>query len=184
VCLALSFHSVILLAHYLADFGNSYRMLRWLMGGLGVTDFRTVLQVLPFAVTGLALLAAVTRDLNVLAGGWHVARSRGVDVRMTQKIAYFAASLTTASVVAVVGPIGFVGLMVPHVMRMLVGPDHRILLPACCGVGGAFLIVCDAVARTVLAPAELPVGVLTAMMGGPFMIWLLIRQKRRNLPMG
>jgi iron complex transport system permease protein len=180
VCLAFCFHSVILLAHYLADYGNSYRMLRWLMGGLGVTSFRAVLQVLPFAVTGLALVWAVSRDLNLLSGSEPVATTRGVDVRSTQKIAYFAASLSTAAVVTAVGPIGFVGLMVPHVARRAVGPDHRLLLPASFGVGGAFLVVCDTVARTLLAPTELPVGVVTALIGGPFTVAILVKSQRKK----
>ncbi|MCD6499879.1 MAG: iron ABC transporter permease [Deltaproteobacteria bacterium] len=177
ICLALTFHALILLAHYIADFGNSYRMLRWLMGGLGVTGYRSLFQILPFAATGLAFQFVITADLNVLAGGEDLARTRGVDVAWTQKIAYFGASLATAAVVAVVGPIGFVGLIVPHVVRSITGPDHRILLPAASGAGGVFLIACDTLARTVFAPAELPVGVLTALIGGPFTIILLMRHR-------
>ena len=96
-----------------------------------------------------------------------------------QRWAYLAASLTTGAVVSLVGPIGFVGLIVPHTVRLLVGPDHRVLLPASLLTGAGFLILCDTVARTILAPAEIPVGVLTAALGGPFFVGLLLRAKRR-----
>ena len=88
-------------------------------------------------------------------------------------MAYVGAALATASVVAVTGPIGFVGLVIPHSLRLIVGPDHRILIPCSTLIGGAFLVACDASARLALAPAELPVGVVTAMIGGPFLVWLL-----------
>jgi len=103
--------------------------------------------------------------------------SRGVDVVKIQKIGFVMASLITGAVVAVAGPIGFVGLIVPHIMRLIVGPDMRLLLPSSLFFGASFLIICDTVARTIIAPVEIPVGVITAMIGGPFFIWLLKRPK-------
>lgn len=179
VCLAFCFHAVILLAHYLADYGNSYRMLRWLMGGLGVTSLRAVVQILPFAFTGVLLIWAQARELNLFWGSAAVAQSRGVHVARSQKIVYLAASLAAAAVVTAVGPVGFVGLMVPHLARRFVGPDHRLLLPASFGIGGAFLVFCDTLGRTVLAPVELPVGVVTALIGGPFIVGVLLRNRGR-----
>ena len=173
VCLAFCLSAVVMLLHYLADMAVGQSILRWLMGGLAVTSLQVVARAAVPAVVGLALIWAVARELNVLAGGEEVARSRGVNVARTQQLAYLGASLATAAVVAVTGPIGFVGLVVPHSLRLIVGPDHRILLPCSALVGGAFLVACDAVARMLLAPAELPVGVLTAVIGGPFLVWLL-----------
>jgi iron complex transport system permease protein len=104
-----------------------------------------------------------------------IAIARGVDVKNTRKIVFFATSIMVAAVVAFCGPIGFVGLMAPHICRLLVGPDHKILTPASVLFGGAFLTLCDTVARTLIAPAEMPVGVITALLGGPFFIWLLLK---------
>lgn len=173
VCLAYCLAAVVMLLHYLADMAVGQSILRWLMGGLAITDVGLVGRAAVPALAGLAMIWAVARELNLLASGDEVARSRGVDVARTQQIAYLGAALTTASVVAVTGPIGFVGLVIPHSLRLLVGPDHRILLPCSALIGGAFLVACDAAARLVLAPAELPVGVITAVIGGPFLVWLL-----------
>ncbi len=176
ICMAMTFQSVILLAHYMADFGNSYRMLRWLMGGLGVVGYRSLLQILPLVLPGLVIELMVATDLNVLATGEDLARTKGTEVATIHKATYFGASLATAGVVAVVGPIGFVGLIVPHMVRPLTGPDHRLLIPASAAMGAAFLILCDTAARTLFAPAELPVGVITALVGGPFTVAVLLRR--------
>jgi iron complex transport system permease protein len=173
VCLAYCLGALVMLLHYLADMAVGQSMLRWLMGGLAVTSLSLVARAAVPGLAGLVLIFVVARDLNVLASGEELARSRGIDVSRTQRLAYLGASLATASVVAVTGPIGFVGLVVPHSLRLIVGPDHRILVPCSVLVGGAFLVACDAVARILLAPAELPVGVLTALIGGPFLVWLL-----------
>ncbi len=110
-----------------------------------------------------------------MALGEELAFGRGIDPAQVQRWAFFGASLITAAAVSVAGPIGFVGLIVPHAVRRLVGPDHRLLLP-CAGLAAAgFLVLCDSLARTVLAPTELPVGVVTAMIGGPVFIALLWR---------
>ena len=178
VCIAFFFGAMTLFVHYIADLGHSYLMMRWLMGALDVGDLRALVPVVPMLVLGAGLLLAIARPLNLLAGGETVALSRGVDVRRTQQLAYFAASLITAAVVGVAGPIGFVGLVVPHSMRLLVGPDHRVLMPTALLAGAAFLVLCDLVGRTLIAPTEIPVGVITAMTGGPFLVWLLRRQTR------
>ena len=116
----------------------------------------------------------MTHELNLLTTGDDLAKSRGVDVPKTKRILFFTVSMMVGGVVAVCGPIGFVGMMVPHICRLMIGPDHRYLAPASCLFGGAFLALCDTFARTILAPAELPVGVITALLGGPFFIWLLL----------
>jgi iron complex transport system permease protein len=99
-----------------------------------------------------------------------------VNVARTQKWAFASASLATSAAVAVGGPIGFIGIIVPHLVRLLVGADHRVLLPASALFGATFLVACDLLARTVMAPVEIPVGVVTALLGGPFFLWLLVRQ--------
>jgi len=171
------FAALVLLVHYLSDFVQSYRIVRWLMGGLDITDYATVLSICPPVFLGIATLIYFARDLNLISAGAGQAMSRGVNVAGVQKIALVAASLITGAVVAVSGPIGFVGLVVPHIVRLLVGADGRLLIPASMLFGASFLVLCDTVARTVIAPTEIPVGVITSMLGGPFFLWLLTRQR-------
>ena len=178
VAVSFFFSSLILFLQYLSDFSHTFRMLRWVMGGLeNVVDFPDVLSVLPFVVSGCLIVLAYTRELNLLATGEELAASRGVEVNRTKMVLFFAASLMVGGVVAVCGPIGFVGLMAPHICRLLIGPEHRWLTPATLVFGGAFLILCDTLARTVMAPVELPVGIVTALLGGPFFLWLLLARK-------
>ena len=132
-----------------------------------------MLWLLPWTLLGLAALLAARWDLNLLLAGEEIAASRGVDVPRLRLRILIATSLMIGALVAVAGPIGFVGLMVPHALRRLVGHDHLILAPACLLGGGAFLALADLAARTVMAPADLPVGVLTALLGGPFFLLLL-----------
>lgn len=176
VTLALIASALILLVRYLSDPRMLVVMDRWLMGGIAAAGFTDVALVLPLLGPGAAILLLQARKYDQLAFGEEFAAGRGVDVARLQRLSFFGGSLVTASVVAATGPIGFVGLIVPHAVRGIVGPDHRMLLPASGLAGGAFLIACDAVARTVLAPTELPVGVITALLGGPFFLWILVRR--------
>lgn len=179
VAVSYFFASVILFLQYISNFTQTYRMLRWVMGGLDrVVDFHDVLSVLPFVVSGCLIVWYLTLELNLLCTGDEFAFSRGVNVQRTKRMLFFAVSMMIGAVVAVCGPIGFVGLMVPHICRLLVGPDHRYLLPATWLFGGAFLVICDTASRLVLAPVELPVGILTALLGGPFFLWLLLARGR------
>jgi len=171
----LFFSSLILLIQYLSDFTDSFLMLRWMMGGLSRTvSFDDVLTVLPFVTAGTAAVIYLTHELNLLTTGEELAASRGVAVHRTKVTLFFAVSLMVGAIVAVTGPIGFVGLMAPHICRLAIGPDHRYLTPATLLFGAAMLTACDAVARVVFPPHELPVGILTALMGGPFFVWLLL----------
>jgi iron complex transport system permease protein len=151
------------------------RALYWLMGHLSSASWDAVGITLPLTVLGFAVLAAYARDLNVLLVGEEDARTLGIEVERTKRILLAVSSLVTAAAVAVVGVIGFVGLIVPHVLRLVVGPDHRILLPTSALAGGTFLVVADAVARS--GPAELPVGIVTAAVGAPFFLYLLRRRE-------
>lgn len=175
ICLA-----CILFLQYLADFGQSFAIVRWLLGGIDAVPYGT-LAALAAAVLPLALyLTWKAREWNLLAVGEDWAAARGVSVSGRMLTGYLAGSVLTAAVTALTGPIGFIGLIVPHALRMVLGADHRILMPCSFFLGAPFLGLCDAVARTLLAPAEIPVGVITAMLGGPFFIWLL-RSRRRSL---
>ncbi len=147
----------------------------WLLGGLGGVGWPGVAALAAYSVPALAVLAREARALDLLALGEEPARHLGADVEGTRRRAYLAASLLTAAAVASAGIVGFVGLAIPHVIRMVRGQGHRGLLPSAFVLGGAFLIVADAVARTLFAPLELPVGVITAMVGVPVFAVLLRR---------
>ncbi|MFH1998705.1 MAG: iron ABC transporter permease, partial [Planctomycetota bacterium] len=174
VAISLFFSSLILFLQYISDFTHSFRILRWLMGGMKITGYETVLNLLPFVLVGLAIVLWLTHELNLMMTGDDMAVSRGVNVKRTRTLLFFATSLMVGSVVAVCGPIGFVGMMAPHICRLMVGSNHRILMPASFLFGGFFLVLCDTFARTLVAPAEIPVGVITALLGGPFFLWLLL----------
>jgi iron complex transport system permease protein len=160
---------------YLADFTETLRTVRWLMGSLDVGAFAPIaVAAVPMgiAIIGFAMLP---RILDLFSLGAESAAGRGVDVARAERVALVSASLATGSAVALAGPIGFVGIVVPHLVRMLVGADHRVVLPASALFGASFLIACDLIARVAFAPAELPVGIVTALIGGPFFLWLLFR---------
>ena len=172
--------SVSLAIQYVGDVTTSFRIGRWLLGGLEVVGFLPVIHVLPFAVIGIAILLAISRDLDLLVVGEESAASRGVPVTTVTKLIFAAASLMVGGVVATCGPIGFVGLVVPHVGRLVLGPSHRTLAPFSVMAGGTFLVACDAVGRTVVAPVEIPVGIITALVGGPFFLVMLVQGHRRQ----
>ena len=177
VTLNFVFFAVMMFIHYAADFNESYLMTRWTMGALDTADMRTVAGATPFVIASLFGLMLIAEQLNPLAAGEEWAAARGVDVRRLKTMSYFIASILTGAVTAFSGPIGFVGLIVPHTVRLVLGPDHRLLIPASFFVGSAFLVLCDTAARTAFAPTEIPVGVITALLGGPFFIALLKRKR-------
>jgi iron complex transport system permease protein len=170
------FSAMILFVQYFANFADVARTLRWLMGDLDVSSYEPLLVALPGLVIAFAVFAWLARPLNLLSLGADSAESRGLDVARAQRAAFLSASLATGAAVSIGGPIGFVGIIIPHLVRLLVGSDHRLVLPAAALFGAAFLVGCDLVARTILAPVELPVGIITALIGGPFFLWLLIRK--------
>lgn len=175
VAVSFFFSSVNLFTQYVSDFTQTFRIIRWLMGGVQVVGFLSLWRMIPFVVVGLISVFYMTNELNLFMMGEEIAAARGVDVVKARRILFFASSFMVGGVVAVCGPIGFVGMMVPHICRILVGPNHRNLIPATILFGGAFLTLCDTLARTVIAPAEIPVGIITALLGGPFFVWLLLR---------
>jgi iron complex transport system permease protein len=170
------FSALITFVQYLVDFADWYRTARWLLGNLDVSGFAPIVAASPLILLSFALFALLPRTLNLLTLGEDLAAGRGVDVGRAQRLAFLSASLATGAAISMAGPIGFIGIVVPHLVRLLVGADHRIVLPAATLFGAAFLVICDLIARTVMSPIELPVGIVTAMIGGPFFLWLLVRQ--------
>jgi iron complex transport system permease protein len=170
------FSALILFVQYFADMSQTMRTVRWLMGNVDVAGYSSIVGALPLFAVALGGAATLPRALNLLSLGRDQAEARGVNVLRSQQVAFISASLATGAAVSLAGPIGFVGIIVPHLVRLLVGSDHRVVLPCSLLFGGAFLVACDLVARTLLAPIELPVGIITAVIGGPFFLWLLIRR--------
>lgn len=149
----------------------------WLMGDFSLSNYEAIWITFPYISLGFFLLYLHSRQLNLILLGEESAVQLGLRVERLKWISYFLASLITAASVSVCGLIGFVGLIVPHSVRLLFGPDHRLLLPCSALLGASFLIASDAIARSLFAPVELPVGVVTAAFGGPFFIYLLRTRK-------
>ena len=159
------------------DRENLENVYMWTMGSFTSSSWDKLKIAAPVILVGVLGIIAFARDLNALLMGESDARQLGVNVRRVRLILLLLSTLVTATAVSISGVIGFVGLMVPHAMRMFCGPDHRGLLPLSALAGGLYLLIMDTLARTVLMPIEIPIGVLTAMVGGPFFLYLL---KRRN----
>lgn len=169
-----------MLAQYTASFVEVTKMVHWLMGGLDLTDYTELGRASAMIGIGMVVLLSRGRDLNALSAGSDAAASVGVNAARTITITFAMASLIVGAAISIAGPIGFIGLIVPHAMRAIVGADHRILLPVSMLAGAALLIVCDTVARVAMFPAEIPVGIVTALLGGPFFVYLLRREKTRG----
>lgn len=170
------FSALILFVQFFADFADLYRMLRWLVGDLDIAGYEPLVAAAPLLLVAFGVFAWLARPLNLLSLGPESAETHGVDVRRAQRAAFFSASLATGAAVSVAGPIGFIGIIIPHLVRLMVGADHRVVLPASALFGAAFLVGCDVLSRTLMAPVEIPVGVVTAILGGPFFLWLLVRK--------
>ncbi len=167
----------ILMVSYLADPNMLVTMNRWMMGGIDVVGYRKIIVLLPMLMPGIGILLMQTNALNHLALGSQMASGHGIDVKSVRMWSFIGTSITAAAAVSVAGPISFVGLIVPHMVRMLSGYDHRILLPGSFLAGGAMLTICDTIARTIIAPTEMPVGIITAVTGGPLFIYLLVKKR-------
>lgn len=173
--------ALIMFVNAIADFFQAHGILFWLMGSLATQSYRLVGAIAIYVLVAVAFLFLYTRDFNALSLGEEGARQLGVDVQRTRRVAFVASSFLVGAAVSVSGMIGFVGLIVPHVSRLLFGPDYRLLLPASVLLGGCFLVLADTAARTLLGAVEIPVGVVTALCGGPFFLYLLRREGGRNL---
>lgn len=165
---------------FAADTAQITQITFWQLGSLAQATWPKVLAVLPCALGGLAVAPWYARKLDLLALGERPARHLGVDVERLRLVLILVVALLTAAAVAVAGIVTFVGLLVPHLLRMAAGPGHRFLVPGSAVAGALVLVGADLAARTVTAPAELPLGVLTALFGSPFFFWLLRRTRRRQ----
>lgn len=153
----------------------------WTLGSVSTASWNQLALLVPIIAAGAILIMIYARDLNIIASGEDEARSLGVEVESVKKILLFLCSLIVAACVSVGGIIGFVGLVIPHTIRLVTGSDNRLVLPFSAVGGAVFLIVCDTLARSVVSPAEIPVGAITSMFGAPFFIFLLIKRKKRMM---
>jgi len=168
--------AVLMLVNALASYVQAQGVLFWIMGSLSTQSYLLVGGGAAYSVLGLGWLLGHAQDLNLLAAGDEGAQQLGVDLERARRSVFLAASLLVGAAVSMSGMIGFVGLIVPHVMRLILGPDHRLLMPASLLAGAIFLVWADTVARTALGAVEIPVGVVTALCGGPFFVYLLRRE--------
>lgn len=173
------FSALIMFITSILEPNRSYGMMAWLMGTLTAPTYGGLLGLVAYLSIGLFLLFSQMRALNILALGEESARTLGVDTERTKRLIFVLTALLTGAVVSVSGMIGFIGMVVPHAVRLLTGADHRLLLPASALVGGTFLMGADTIARTLISPAEIPVGIITALAGGPFFVYLLVWRKDR-----
>jgi iron complex transport system permease protein len=166
---------------YFADYTRALQILRWLIGSLDVVGFDLIVRMLIFLIPSWIVLLAFSGQLQLFAVDEEIAVSLGVNVRRLELCVYIFSCLGVAISVAAGGMIGFVGLIVPHIVRLFFGQDVRLVLPCSALLGAAFLMLTDALARTVLGQAELPVGAVTGILGGPFFLWLLHRSGKERL---
>ncbi len=178
ISISFCFSSLILFIQYISKIMHSFSIIRWLMGSVAVTGYNSFWNLMIFLIPCSIFLFTQMRELNLLLTGEDLASSRGVNVNSMKKRLFLITSLMVGAIVAQCGPIAFVGMMVPHICRLLGSNRHGYLLPASFLFGGTFLVLCDLLARTLIAPAEIPVGVITSLLGGPFFLWLLIQKKR------
>lgn len=153
--------------------------LLWLMGNLASADFNSLLVVAPFVLFAVVLIFIFSRSYNLIAIGEETAASLGLEVEKFKRLSYLLASMITGLVVSVSGVIGFIGLLIPHICRMMFGSDHRLVIPVSFFMGAIFLVIVDMISRTIISPAEIPVGAVTAVVGAPVFIWLLSRDGKK-----
>jgi len=178
VAMSFLFGSMNMIIQFTGGYVDTFRMMRWSMGGIQAVGFAPVFATLPALGAIFAIAFITAPELNLFVCGEDMAASRGVSVVKLRRLLFFSVSIVIGINVATCGPIGFVGLLGPHICRKFVGTDHRKLAVASLLFGGAFLVLCDTAARMVWAPAEVPVGVLTSCIGSIFFLWLLVRAKR------
>ena len=173
------FSALIMFITSIMEPNRSFGMMAWLMGSLTAPAYPVLAALSAYLLIGLGLLFKQVRALNILALGEEPARSLGIDTERTKRFIFLLSALVTGAVVSFSGMIGFIGMIIPHAVRLVVGADHRLLLPASALVGGMFLMGADTIARTAFVPSEVPVGVITALAGGPFFVYLLVWRKDR-----
>jgi iron complex transport system permease protein len=181
VAVGFLFSAMLSLIQYLTPEDEAMRaVIFWLLGGLSSAKWESIMVIIPIVLISIVLMVRQSWDINILSLGEEVATSLGVNSKRALVTCMVLATLATASIVAFTGIIGFVCLISPHIARMLIGSDHRFLLPCSAVVGSCLLLCSDTLARLVLMPAEIPVGIVTSMLGVPFFIYLLVSRKRRS----
>lgn len=156
------------------------KIIFWTMGSVSAASWKHVMVSAPIILLGSIFFTVFSRDLNLMLLGEDSAKNLGIEVEKLKKILLIAASIVAGAAVSVSGIIGFVGLVIPHIVRLIVGPDHRVLIPITLISGSIFMIISDTLARTLIAPTEIPVGVITSLFGAPFFIYLLYKNKKKN----
>jgi len=175
-----AFMSAIISLMMLLNHDEFSRIVFWTMGGFSLINWNHVAYSTPVILIGSFVMYVFSRDVNAILTGEEVAEHLGVNTELVKKIILITGSLVTATAVSVGGIIGFVGLIVPHISRLIVGPDNRILVPFSAISGAIFLTFADLLARVILKPIEIPIGIITAAFGGPFFLYLLIESKQKN----
>lgn len=179
VAMGYLFSAVISLLQYASGNEQLREIVFWLMGGLYATKSESVIILIPIVLFITILLMRYSWDLNAMSAGEEVASSLGINVSQVRMICLFLSTVLTASVIAFTGIIGFIGLVSPHLCRLMIGSDHRYLIPWSGLTGALLLLVSDTIGRTMISPTEIPVGVVTSFIGVPFFLYLLVRRKRR-----
>ena len=179
VAISFFFSSLLLLTQYLANFYQSFQIIRWLMGGISVAGYREVIFLFPVVGGCFIWIWSKRHSLDLLLLGDDLAHSRGLEVGRTKTTFIIFVSVMVAVIVSITGPIGFIGMVVPHICRLLLGNRHKITILAAGLTGGTVLVLCDLLARLILAPNEMPVGILTSLIGAPIFFLLLMRNRYR-----
>ncbi|MDR1482184.1 MAG: iron ABC transporter permease [Synergistaceae bacterium] len=179
VAISSLFSSLIMVFQYTGGAVETYKLLSWTMGGISVVGIGEGLRAFPPLIVAFALSLFCSAELDLITFGDEIAATRGVELEKTKRLLFAGTSLSVALVVANCGPIAFLGLIAPHMARRLAGPRHRSLAPCSAAIGGASLVVCDAAARTLWAPADIPVGIIICFLGAPFFFWLLFKPRER-----
>lgn len=172
------FSSLVMFVQYWSNASDALQIMRWLMGSIAGVEAPRLAELLVVVCGGAWFIWRLAPELDLLTAGEELAASRGVNVRRAKMASFISASVVVGAIVSVTGPIGFVGMMVPQICRLWLGFRHSALIPASLLLGGAFLTLCDLFSRTLLAPAEVPIGIITSMFGAPFFLWTLFRGNR------
>jgi iron complex transport system permease protein len=180
IAVSFMFSSILMFCQYLSNMRDSFQIVRWLMGGLEVFGYDSVIIMLIFIILGAIIIVWKLPELDHLLTGDDLAKSRGISVSKTKAYLLFATTLIVGIIVANCGPIGFVGLIIPYFARRYFVLNHRVLGPATFLIGGMFLLIADTFSRMIIAPAEIPVGVITAIFGAPFFLWILLFHKNQK----
>ena len=178
VAISSLFSSIIMIFQYTGGAVEAYRLISWTMGGISVVGIGEGLRAVPSLLIGLLLAARFSTELDLITFGDEIASTRGVELERLKRLLFAGMSLSVAIVVANCGPIGFLGLIAPHIARRMIGPRHLALTFVTAVVGGTALVVCDTAARTLWAPADLPVGIIISFLGAPFFLWLLFGPRK------